>query len=70
MINIDISPLTSAVRADVRRPLSALMETLATWRMRARGRRQLMMLDDRSLADIGVSRADAEAEWRKHPWQD
>jgi uncharacterized protein YjiS (DUF1127 family) len=65
-----IAPLTSAIRAGVHRPLSALMETLAGWRMRARGRRQLMMLDDRGLADIGISRADAEAEWRKHPWHD
>jgi uncharacterized protein YjiS (DUF1127 family) len=70
MIKTALSPLTSIIFANVRRPLSVLMEILATWRMRARGRRQLMMLDDRSLADIGVSRADAEAEWRKPPWQD
>lgn len=33
-------------------------------------RRQLMRLSDRQLLDIGVSRADAWAEYRKPFWRD
>jgi uncharacterized protein YjiS (DUF1127 family) len=32
-------------------------------------RRKLMTLDDRMLSDIGISRADAEAEYRKPFWR-
>lgn len=49
--------------------LSALFDSVGEWRERMRQRRQLMKLDDRLLADIGLSRADAEAEcgkmWRR-----
>ena len=31
-------------------------------------RQQLAQLDDRMLADIGISRADAEAEYERAPW--
>lgn len=36
---------------------------------RRRQRRQLAGLDDRTLTDIGVSRADVEAELSKPWWQ-
>ena len=49
-------------------PLMALFESLSEWQERMRQRRQLMMLDARALADIGISRADAEAEYSKFPW--
>lgn len=39
------------------------------WQDRARQRRHLAELDDRLLRDIGLSRADVEAERRKLPWQ-
>ncbi|MBV9198798.1 MAG: DUF1127 domain-containing protein, partial [Alphaproteobacteria bacterium] len=34
--------------------------TLREWRRRARDRAELATLDERTLADIGVTRADAE----------
>jgi uncharacterized protein YjiS (DUF1127 family) len=43
--------------------------TLALWRHRARSRRHLATLDDRELADIGVSRAQRNAECGKRFWQ-
>ena len=45
----------------IRRPL----KTLRTWHRRARVRRQLSILDDRILADIGLSRIDVT----KRFWQ-
>ena len=45
----------------IRRPLA----TLRTWHRRARVRRQLSTLNDRMLADIGMSRVEAT----KRFWQ-
>ena len=45
----------------IRRPL----KTLRTWHRRARARRQLSTLNDRMLADIGLSRVEAT----KRFWQ-
>jgi uncharacterized protein YjiS (DUF1127 family) len=38
------------------------------WRKR-RERRRLLELDDRMLADIGLTRAQAEQEAGKRPWR-
>ena len=43
---------------------------LQAWNDRARQRRRLGQLDDRLLADIGVSRTAAAHEAAKLPWQD
>jgi uncharacterized protein YjiS (DUF1127 family) len=51
-----------------RRPGRFLL-VLAEWRHRSRSRRQLATLDDRELADIGLSRAEQWAECRKPVWQ-
>ncbi len=42
---------------------------LREWARRARSRRELRMLSDRSLADIGCSRSEAEREVRKLFWR-
>lgn len=39
------------------------------WRRRVRGRRELAVLCDRCLRDIGVTRYDAEQEIRKPFWR-
>jgi uncharacterized protein YjiS (DUF1127 family) len=41
---------------------------LASWRERRRARQMLLALDERMLADIGLSRADVEAECGKPFW--
>lgn len=41
--------------------VEAVLRTLAE-------RRRLIALDDRALSDIGVSRADAHAEWSRPFW--
>ncbi len=46
-----------------------LLELIITWRRRLRQRDDLMMLDERLLKDIGVSRGTAAAEWRKPFWR-
>ena len=40
------------------------------WRWRARNRAELAALDDRMLADIGISRAEAEFLSRKPFWRE
>ena len=45
-----------------------LADRLSTWLRRGRERRDLGMLDDHMLKDIGVSRADVEFEVQKHFW--
>ena len=42
---------------------------LRCWIARSRSRQLLAQLDDRMLKDIGLSRADAVIEGRKHFWQ-
>ncbi|MCH9053466.1 MAG: DUF1127 domain-containing protein [Proteobacteria bacterium] len=51
------------------RYLSALWETLSTWRQRVSQRRHLASLEDRLLKDMGISRADAEREAGKPFWR-
>ena len=46
-----------------------LLDTFLTWQERQRQRRELMSLDSRLLRDIGISRTDAEREYRKPFWQ-
>lgn len=43
-------------------------DKLATWRQRAQERHQLRMLDDHMLHDVGLTRADVEAEASKPFW--
>jgi uncharacterized protein YjiS (DUF1127 family) len=39
------------------------------WQRRARGRSELITLRDRDLCDVGLTRAEAEAEARKPSWR-
>jgi uncharacterized protein YjiS (DUF1127 family) len=47
-----------------------LFAVLREWRRRARDRANLAALDDRMLADIGISRADAEFLSNKPFWRE
>ncbi|MEE8352552.1 MAG: DUF1127 domain-containing protein [Rhodospirillales bacterium] len=45
-----------------------VLETLSRWQRRSESRQRLRQLDDRTLADVGLSRADLETEARKPFW--
>jgi uncharacterized protein YjiS (DUF1127 family) len=49
--------------------LAYLVTLLSEWRRRARGRRELAVLCDRCLRDMGVTRYEADREVRKPFWQ-
>ena len=49
--------------------LLSLRDLVAIWRERHESRLTLRRLDDHMLADIGMSRADAEAEIAKPFWR-
>ena len=48
---------------------SRLVNLLLDWQDRARQRHALAQMDDRMLADLGLSRADVAGETRKSFWQ-
>jgi uncharacterized protein YjiS (DUF1127 family) len=45
------------------------LETLRTWKERTDQRRQLVLLDQRMLQDIGITRSDAIHEFHKSVWE-
>ena len=47
-----------------------MLARLRQWRWRARDRAELAALDDRTLTDIGISRAEAEFLSRKPFWRE
>jgi uncharacterized protein YjiS (DUF1127 family) len=49
--------------------LQHAVDVILTWRERVRTRRQLLMLDDRLLKDIGITRLDAQGEAEKPFWR-
>ena len=49
--------------------LSSLAGTIVIWLNRRQGRRDLSELDDRLLADVGISRQDALREAGKPFWR-
>lgn len=48
---------------------SAILPTLASWRHRHRSRHHLATLDDRELADVGLTREQRREECAKPFWQ-
>jgi uncharacterized protein YjiS (DUF1127 family) len=45
------------------------IDQLLVWIERSRQRGQLAQIDGAAMHDLGISRADLEAECRKHFWQ-
>jgi len=45
------------------------LDRLLDWQERSRQRHMLIGLDEHMLRDIGVTRAEAEEEFRKPPWR-
>lgn len=48
--------------------IGRLVTVLTLWRQRSNSRRKLLSLDENQLIDLGISRAEAEAESRKRFW--
>jgi uncharacterized protein YjiS (DUF1127 family) len=46
-----------------------MIAMLALWRHRSRDRRQLAVMSERELKDLGLSDLDAWREWRKPFWR-
>jgi uncharacterized protein YjiS (DUF1127 family) len=53
-----------------RRFAARLLGTIGEWRRRATGRAELAKLDDNVLADIGISRAEAQFLSSKPFWRE
>jgi uncharacterized protein YjiS (DUF1127 family) len=49
--------------------LTTTQRQIASWRRRAEQRRSLAMLDNRMLADIGLTPAERDTECGKHFWR-
>ena len=59
----------TAVRSSRLPRWSELWALIIEWRRRAHSRYELMMLDDRELSDMGLTRMDASNECDKPFWQ-
>ena len=59
----------SSGRSPWRTRLTGVVDRLLTWQERARQRRQLQGLSDQMLRDIGLGRADVQAEASKPFWR-
>jgi uncharacterized protein YjiS (DUF1127 family) len=59
-------PLPSERTAQLQR---SIRYTIAEWMRRAQQRSELVLLTDRDLRDIGITRLDAAAEASKPFWQ-
>jgi uncharacterized protein YjiS (DUF1127 family) len=57
------------LRSAVRRGLLHIVEAFLAWHDRARERRALMEMSDRTLRDVGISRADACREAARPFWR-
>lgn len=60
---------TAHSKAPLARTWTSFEQVLATWRRRARERRELTMLDHRAIRDLGLSPSDVQFEANKAFWQ-
>jgi uncharacterized protein YjiS (DUF1127 family) len=63
-------PPRASTRQPATRIATRMLARLGQWRRRSRDRAQLARLDDRMLADIGISRAEAEFLANKPFWRE
>jgi uncharacterized protein YjiS (DUF1127 family) len=62
-------PQDRVVSRVVAQGLRQARDAILLWQERARGRRQLLLLDEHVLRDIGITRLQAEAEANKPFWR-
>jgi len=67
--DIDISSGLYGLVQRVESATKKIGATLSVWSSRMEDRRQLAVLSDRMLTDIGLSRAEVSAEVDKYFWQ-
>jgi uncharacterized protein YjiS (DUF1127 family) len=60
----------SSPHPSVRRHFEQWRAVIAEWRRRARSRRELAVLCDRCLRDMGATRYDVDREVRKPFWRE
>jgi len=65
----DISSAMYGMVQRIEAAAKSVKMTLAIWTTRIEGRRQLELMSDRLLADIGLTRAQVSAEVNKYFWQ-
>ena len=70
-VDLYLPPKAYAVwrRKETLPPLVAGLMLIAGWIERARQRKALAALDDHTLRDIGITRADAQREAQKPFWR-
>ena len=61
--------ITATDAPSARNPFSRLVQLLVLWDSRRRQRQDLADLDDRMLADIGISREEARRETNQPFWR-
>jgi uncharacterized protein YjiS (DUF1127 family) len=64
-----ISGTSVALGAIAAQCVLVVFQALFIWQQRAHDRHQLATLDDRMMADMGLSRADIDCEMRKPFWR-
>jgi len=69
MANISLHDTSQATLAGAVAAFAAVGEVVATWRRRARERRELANLDHRTLRDLGISPTDVQFEANKPFWR-
>ena len=67
--DLAISEALYSVVRSVEGAAATVSKTLKTWSARVEDRRQLAQMNDRLLADIGLSRSDIAIEVNKFFWQ-
>ena len=66
---IEVSAAVYGIVHHIEAAVIKLQKTLSTWASRAEDRRQLSVMSDRMLKDIGLTRVEVEYEVNKHFWQ-
>ena len=67
--DIDVAAVTLDAVESVENVFALVTGTIKTWVRRSNDRRQLAMMNERLLNDIGLSRIDLDREIAKYFWQ-
>lgn len=68
-VNASVAAIETSRKPGIGEILRAAVELVMLWQARAAQRRTLAELDDHLLEDVGLNRAEVEAEIGKRFWQ-